>query len=258
MNAEELRSLVGTLSAIESVALLGSVSSTNDLARRIIAEAVENGIASRNALIIAREQRSGRGRGANSWLSPAGGGIYATAITTRRKDDIALLPLEVANALARFVSETFGIDARIKWPNDILVAERKAAGILIEARFDDQAAHLAIGIGLNVRNVGPMYAHAISIEEAAGRSVDLLHATKSFITAIDAFLAAPREAAVTLAEWRRLTVHQAGEPVNVSVGTERVDAEWIDIDDAGRATVRTPMGVVQIAAGDLIRVDGSF
>lgn len=255
MNSEELRTFVATLGAIESIALLDSVSSTNDLARRVIAECVDNEVRMGNAIIVAREQRSGRGRGANHWLSPSGGGIYATAIIVRDKEAIALLPLEVANALSRFLSDTFGVDARIKWPNDVLIADRKAAGILIEARFDDSVAHLAIGIGVNIRNVGPMFPHAISIEEASGTSIDLADATRKFITALDAFLASPPTSHATLHEWRRRTIHQPGERVNVSLGSQRVDAEWIDIDLDGRASVRTAMGIVQIAAGDLIRVE---
>ena len=247
--------MVDTASAIESIALLGSVSSTNDLARQIIAACVDNEIAIPPSMLIAREQRSGRGRGSNSWLSPADAGIYATTIVRRDKDKIGLMPLESANLIASFITETYGLATAIKWPNDVLIEGRKVAGILIEARFSDGTAFVAVGTGVNILKAGPMYATAVSVEEALGTAPSVDDAVRAFVRKVDQSLATPPSAEETLSLWRARTVHRRGEKVNVMVGSQRIDAEWIDIDDEGRASVLTRDGIRQIAAGELIRID---
>lgn len=255
MNREELRSTVDTVRAIESIALLGSVSSTNDLARQIIAECIENEIAIPPSMLIAHEQRSGRGRGSNNWLSPAGAGIYATTIVRRDKNRIGLMPLETANLIASFLTDTFALATSIKWPNDVLIEGRKVAGILIEARFSNGTAYVAIGTGINILKAGPMYATAVSVEEALGARPSLDDALHSFIRKVDQSLVTPPSTEETLALWRARAIHQPGEKVNVMVGSQRTDAEWIDIDDEGRASVLTADGITQIAAGELIRIE---
>lgn len=247
--------MVDTLGAIESIALLGSVSSTNDLARQIIAECVENEIAIPPSMLIAHEQRSGRGRGSNNWLSPAGAGIYATTIVRRAKSAIGLMPLETANLVASFITETYGIATAIKWPNDVLIGGRKVAGILIEARFGDGTAYVATGTGINILKAGPMHATAVSVEEALGAAPSVDDAVRAFVTKVDRAISSPPAIEETLASWRARSVHRRGDLVNVMAGSQRIDAEWIDIDEAGRALVSTRDGITQIAAGELIRID---
>ena len=67
----------------------------------------------------------------------------------RRATELALVPLEMANMSAGYLRDEFSVDARIKWPNDIVVGGRKIAGLLIEARVQDARAYLGIGVGVN-------------------------------------------------------------------------------------------------------------
>src|SRR2546421_13096629 len=101
------------------------VSSTNVIARRIVNECIENELSLPQAMIIAGEQFAGRGRNQRSWSSPAGKGIYATTLITRPAAELQLVPLEMANIVATYLREVFAIDARVKWPNDVLVGGRK-------------------------------------------------------------------------------------------------------------------------------------
>src|SRR5436305_13287246 len=126
------RDIVDRLTTIESIAVIPRVASTNLVARRIVNECIENELSLPKAIIIAREQFAGRGRNARQWSSPAGKGIYATTLFSMPANQLPLLPMEMANIVASYLREVFAIDARVKWPNDVLAGGRKLAGILIE------------------------------------------------------------------------------------------------------------------------------
>jgi BirA family biotin operon repressor/biotin-[acetyl-CoA-carboxylase] ligase len=99
--------------------------------------------------IVALAQTSGRGRLGRSWVSEAGTGAYLTTILRppkERASDLAQLSLVAGIAVCKAV-QAFGVtDARLKWPNDVLVGDKKLAGILLEN--DEQA--VLVGIGLNL------------------------------------------------------------------------------------------------------------
>src|SRR3990170_4875519 len=135
-------SIVKHLHAIESLAVIPRVASTNLIARRIVTECIENELSLPQAMIIAGEQFAGRGRNDRQWSSPAGKGIYATTLLSRPVSELPLIPLGIANIVATYLRETYAIDARIKWPNDVLVGGKKIAGILIEARVQDERVYL--------------------------------------------------------------------------------------------------------------------
>src|SRR5919109_3493094 len=93
----DTRRLVDRLQTIESIALIPRVASTNLVARRIVAECIENELSLPQAMIIAGEQFAGVGRNARAWSSPPGKGIYATTLLTRQSSDLSVLPLAIAN-----------------------------------------------------------------------------------------------------------------------------------------------------------------
>jgi BirA family transcriptional regulator, biotin operon repressor / biotin---[acetyl-CoA-carboxylase] ligase len=111
-------------------------SSTNDRARELAARGAPHG-----TLVTAGEQVAGRGRQGRTWSAPAGHALLASLVL---RGAPPLLPLAAAVAVA----EVAGDAARIKWPNDVLVAGRKVAGILAESR--PQEGWVVLGIGLNV------------------------------------------------------------------------------------------------------------
>ena len=104
-------------------------------------------------LVIANEQTAGRGRGGKSWQSDPGAGIWLTLVERPRDTSgLGVLSLRVglaaAEGLDRFASEPI----RLKWPNDLYVDRGKLAGILVEARWREQAVEwVSIGLGVNVK-----------------------------------------------------------------------------------------------------------
>src|SRR5258706_5650563 len=129
------------------VELLESTTSTLDVAHRIAAKGAPSG-----TLVIANEQTAGRGRGGKTWQSSPGAGLWLTLI--ERPGDtsgLGVLSLRVglaaAQALDRFASEPI----RLQWPNDLYIDSGKLGGVLVEARWREQAVEwVAIGLGVNV------------------------------------------------------------------------------------------------------------
>jgi BirA family biotin operon repressor/biotin-[acetyl-CoA-carboxylase] ligase len=110
--------------------------STNERARELAARGAPHG-----TLVTASEQTAGRGRQGRTWTAPPGGAILCSLVL---RDPPRLLPLAAGIAVA----EVVGSEARVKWPNDVLVDGRKLAGILVEGR--PQEGWAVLGIGLNV------------------------------------------------------------------------------------------------------------
>jgi BirA family biotin operon repressor/biotin-[acetyl-CoA-carboxylase] ligase len=250
------RTLVPRLTTLESIAVIPRVASTNLVARRIVNECIENEESLPKAIIIAGEQFAGRGRNARQWSSPAGKGIYATTLLPVPAVDLALIPLEMANIVASYLREVFAIDARIKWPNDVLAGGRKIAGILIEARMNEERAFVLIGTGINVEPVqDDLRPNATSIAELSPRDfrgIDV--ATEAFIEHLDQRLGRKLDRESVLGEWRKYSIHQPGDRIQCVVGERNIDGTWEGIDEHGRALLRSGSETIAVSAGDLILV----
>ncbi len=140
---------------------LASTPSTNDLALAAAQSGAPTGV------WIADEQTAGRGRGAHTWHSPAGSGLYMTALVTPAipLQSALGLSLRVAIAVQSAIGATFGFhipsQIDIRWPNDLLLNGKKVGGILIDTASrpatDSRPAtlrHAIIGIGINVNHAG--------------------------------------------------------------------------------------------------------
>jgi BirA family transcriptional regulator, biotin operon repressor / biotin---[acetyl-CoA-carboxylase] ligase len=121
--------------------------STNDRARALASAGAPSG-----TVVIAEEQTAGRGRQGRSWLAPRGLALTLSIVFTPdgglTADALELLPLAVPLAVCECCESVAPVACGIKWPNDVWVAQRKLAGILIESRPQDGWA--VIGIGVNV------------------------------------------------------------------------------------------------------------
>jgi BirA family biotin operon repressor/biotin-[acetyl-CoA-carboxylase] ligase len=113
--------------------------STNQRARELAAAGAPHG-----TLVTAGEQSAGRGRQGRAWTAPAGRALLCSLVV---RDPPALLPLAAGAAVA----EVVGAEARIKWPNDVLLVGRKVAGILVEGRPQEGWAVVGIGVNVGVR-----------------------------------------------------------------------------------------------------------
>lgn len=137
-------------------------------------------------LVLAEEQTAGRGRDGRTWRSPPGG-VWLGMLLRPPLPPAGVLSLRIGLVLADVVEAVLGIQATslsgpraaLKWPNDVLVDERKVAGILCETRWQGDALQwLAVGIGVNVGNEVPaeFVNHAVSLSEfrPSVRRIDVL------------------------------------------------------------------------------------
>ena len=123
------------------------IGSTNEEAKKIAEKGYSEG-----TLVIAEKQTGGKGRMGRHWQSPATGLwssiVLKPSIPPRDAPQLALL---VAAALRTVLSKEFGIDAKIKWPNDLLVDNKKICGILTEMKGEmDKISYIVNGVGVNV------------------------------------------------------------------------------------------------------------
>ena len=210
-----------------------SLASTQDVTRRL----VQAGEAKPGCVVVADEQTEGRGRFGRTWLSPVGG-LYATYVV----DPHSLISLRAGMAATRALA-AYRVQADLKWPNDVLIADRKLAGILIETVADAAL----VGIGLNV--TGAPLETAICLREVGcgARRGELMVAIGEELGSVrpdGEILDAYRERLSTLGR----TVRVSMEDGTVIEGTA------VDIDEAGRLLVETPYGCRPIASGECMHL----
>ena len=245
--------IANRLKSIESLAYMPRVTSTNVLGRRVIQECIENEIPLPKAIILASEQSGGLGRIQRRWHSPAGQGIYSTTLYTCTPEQLKFLPLRVAVIVAGFLREVYAVDARIKWPNDLLVNGNKIAGILLEARLHEDAVYTLVGVGINVLRTEDLPNASTSVSQVSHRdSIDIESATVAFIEHLDEALSREAGAEETIEQWNELTVHRSGDSISCVIGDQTVTGTWAGIDESGRALLRQGEKTLPIAAGDLI------
>jgi len=139
--------IADTRTLLRQLTVLEAVDSTNQFLQRLPL-AQQHGHA-----VVAEQQVSGRGRRGRSWYSPPGGNIYLSLgwKISASADFLAPLPLMASVSVARAIRRAGVVTAGIKWPNDIQVAGKKLAGILVEVQSDaDGGMAAVIGAGVNV------------------------------------------------------------------------------------------------------------
>jgi BirA family biotin operon repressor/biotin-[acetyl-CoA-carboxylase] ligase len=139
-----------------------SLDSTNTFALTHAGDPANDGLA-----ILADEQTAGRGQHGRSWACPGGSGVLLSLLlfpppALRRP---AILTAWAAVSVCELILEQTGLQAKIKWPNDVLIQGRKVCGILIE-----QAGGTVVGIGLNVNQPAEHFAQA-GLTQAASLAV---------------------------------------------------------------------------------------
>ena len=248
------RDLVGPGRALRSIEVVDSTGSTNAdlLARHGAGEDIDG------VVLIAEHQSAGRGRNGRSWSTPPRSQIaLSLGVDAARLAPAGWgwLPLLTGVAVVDAVAATTGIAAGLKWPNDILVGERKLGGILAEVAAPDPV--IVVGLGLNV---------TLRADEAPDARATSLLMLGSTMTDRSALLGA------ILAEWTaridRWRASGGGDPTlmddyrrrSVTLGT-RVRAELpggreiigtaTDLDELGQLHIDTGAQSIAVAAGDI-------
>jgi BirA family biotin operon repressor/biotin-[acetyl-CoA-carboxylase] ligase len=175
LSADKLRLELNSGILGREIVVLDETTSTNDSILERTAASTPEGL-----VVFAERQTAGRGQRNNSWESAAGKGLWFS-ILLRPKIDIGSSP-RLAEWAARTVAETisneFSLPATVKLPNDVYVAGKKIAGVLVEMRAQQNRPHIAIiGIGVNVNHQPEDFSEelrdrAISLAMALDRQID--------------------------------------------------------------------------------------
>lgn len=153
LSTESIAPLVRNTIFSGNIHYFSQAESTNNLALEAAGQHGE--LAAEGAVFIAGEQTAGRGRGGHSWHSEPGTGIYCSFLLRPPMSPADALWLSLISAIAvqEAVREITGLQADIRWPNDLLLHEKKFAGILTEMSSETtRVQHAVIGIGINVNH----------------------------------------------------------------------------------------------------------
>jgi len=238
--------------------------STNRVAQELARQGAAEGTA-----VLAELQLSGRGRQGRVWHSPAGVGLYFSVILRPilPPNQVQLLTLAVAVAVVRAISAQTSISPKIKWPNDILIGGKKAAGILTEAEaVAERIAHVVVGVGINVNHTAaelgrPLEALATSLRLEVGRLVERPALAARLFLELEIWYELLRngDSSAILDEWRRHTA-TLGREVRVFLGQTTVEGTALDVINDGALLVEGKDGSRTVVhAGDVehLRLVGS-
>jgi BirA family biotin operon repressor/biotin-[acetyl-CoA-carboxylase] ligase len=227
-----------------------SVGSTNDEARTLAAAGASHG-----TIVSARRQDAARGRRGRAWSAPEGN-LYCSAILrpqvpfSRAGELTFVVGIAVADAVAGF-----GLEPKLKWPNDVQIAGDKMCGILLEAAVapDKTVDWIVAGIGVNVAH-HPQLAdyNATSLHAAGARDATVEAVLERLVAALDRRLAEWRAGGfdATRAAWLGRAVG-LGARIKVRLEAETLEGVFEHIDPTGALILRTDTGRHSITAGDV-------
>ncbi|MFH0764150.1 MAG: biotin--[acetyl-CoA-carboxylase] ligase [Candidatus Omnitrophota bacterium] len=234
------------------------VDSTNTVAYGLAEKGSKDG-----TVILAEEQALGKGRQGRRWASPSKGGIYLSCILRPgiTPNEIPKITLLSAVAAAKSIRQLTGLNAMIKWPNDILVNTRKVCGILTEMKAEqDMVDFIIIGIGINVNTpIRLLPKGASSLKEElrrAGKAEDLsrIELTGRVLENLesDYFLMKKNGFKPVIEEWKELSA-MLGSRIKVIMQNRQFEGQVHNIDEHGSLVVRTESGVLEkVSSGDIV------
>ncbi len=215
------------------VLIFQSTASTNDIAWEHSTNPDNNGLC-----VFAENQTAGRGRRGNKWLSASGQSLLCSVLFTAPHLTAEGVTLGSAVATALAISETASLQAKIKWPNDIIVNGKKIAGILVESRRTHNSLTYVIGIGINCHQNETFFDDedlampATSIDNETQQFIDRNSLATQLITKLDHWLqVASNDIDSVVNQWKILSTQLLGH-VTLEFNQKRFSGNCIGIDPA--------------------------
>ncbi|KPJ77135.1 MAG: hypothetical protein AMJ54_08955 [Deltaproteobacteria bacterium SG8_13] len=209
-------------------------------------------------VVVADQQSAGRGRLNRSWHSAAGG-LYFT-IVLRRRIPPALSPrlnLCTSLVLADTLRRDYDLPAAVKWPNDVLVDERKIAGILAEMEAEaDRVSYVNIGVGVNVNNdPPPQEPGAVTLRRLMGKPVSRKQLLAVFLDRLEARLASDSmDMESVIGTWKSLSI-TIGRQVKIVTLQGETQGRAVDVDSNGSLILELADGSLKtVLYGDCFHV----
>ena len=259
--AVEVSSLMETDVIGRDVRYMETIDSTNLYARRLGEDGAVEGV-----LVVADEQTAGKGRSGRHWTTPPGSAIAMSVLLRPRiaPERISMVTLVMGLAVAKAVRELYGLDALIKWPNDVVVNGKKICGILTEMSAELMAVnYIVIGVGINSNMKEfpeEIRTTATSIALELGRDVSrarlIAEVMKHFETLYRSFLETSDLSGI-ISDYNAILVN-IGRRVRVLEPGNEYSAKALGIDRNGRLLVRTDEGTVRDVYAGEVSVRGIY
>ena len=226
------------------------LSSTMDEAGKLGEGDTEEG-----AVVVAEVQSAGRGRQGRSWVSQPGN-LLVSVLFRPSLDALPFISIIGGIAAARAVRKVTGLEANIKWPNDLLIGGRKVAGILAESAIaGDTVWYAVLGVGMNVsldtNQTEEIATFATSINAAAGQEVPRADLLRQFLMDLDALYLALAQGISPIEEWRGL-LSTTGQRLMATWGNDTYNGVAEGTDPMGNLLLRQDDGsLLTLTAGDV-------
>jgi BirA family biotin operon repressor/biotin-[acetyl-CoA-carboxylase] ligase len=228
-----------------------ALTSTQERARDLARSGTTHG-----TLVVARVQTGGRGRLGRHWGSPVGGLWMSIVLRPEFEAGLAArITQTAAVGVARALWEV-GVEARIKWPNDLLAGGKKICGILAESSVGrgGRLDYAVLGVGMNANldpsDLGVRDREVTTIRSELGHDVELLSLLRLVLSNLDAELGRIRDFGAVLEEWRNLNC-TLGHKVSVRRFDQTIEGRAIDLTPEGSLLLFTPGGTVELFEGEI-------
>jgi BirA family biotin operon repressor/biotin-[acetyl-CoA-carboxylase] ligase len=224
-----------------------AVSSTMDKARELARRGCPH-----MTIVVAEVQKKGRGRLSRVWRS-AKGGLYFTMVVRLPAPPVYIVRLNfyAASVMAETLREGYGLDAMVKWPNDILIGGKKVCGMLSEMEAEgEQVTFVNIGVGINVNNdPTEQEPAATTLKHLLKRIVSRKELFGAFLDRFESGLERALSPDV-IDRWKTNTA-TLGRPVKVVTPEHTIEGLALDVDSRGALLVEQADGTVKtVAYGD--------
>ena len=235
------------------------IDSTNNQALKLFKIEIENG-----SVIVADHQTAGRGRRHRIWVAPAGKALLFSIMISRAGDPMKfpVYTCMAALAVAEAISNLYSLPVSVKWPNDVLINEKKVCGILTElANNKENQQGVIVGIGINVNQtleelkfsvLMPATSLLIERQEFTPRGPLLREILRQFDSYYVDFLQGKTEE--ILRRWKGLST-LLGHPVKIVTSQGEITGLAMDIESDGALVVRQNSGfLTRILSGDVEKI----
>ena len=230
LDSDKIKSNLRTKRIGRKILVYNCTSSTQKIAAEYARNKINDGL-----VIFTEEQTAGKGRAANKWLSKYSESLLCSIILADNKLNSELLSLTCAVAVAESIGKSANGNAKIKWPNDIMLNGQKVAGILLESKKDGDGNICIIGIGINCHQKKDSFpvelqpiATSIDIENHS--IVDRILLAKRLLTSIEHWLeVAEQTSEKIINQWHNLSI-QLGHRIKLIYNGREFSGNCIGID----------------------------
>lgn len=215
--------------------------------------------ASEGTVVIAEEQTKGKGRLGREWNSPRSKGIYFTLIIRPNlfPTELPKLTLLTSVAVCEAIRMLTGANAKIKWPNDILINQKKCAGILTELNAEiDCVRFVTIGIGINVNEDISLPETAVSLAKASSASISRVRLTQEVLRRFETLYVYSLNNGFgqMIESWKSLS-STIGSNICINDQYGSITGRAVDLDEFGGLMIENEKGqIIKRMSGDVVEV----